>query len=399
MKDIVIVANFCRDFSVSDNGRFVYLAKMLSLSNSVEIITSDFYHATKKKRDKKIAQWPFKVTFIEEPGYYKNVSLRRFYSHYVMGKNLSKYLKLRKKPDIIYCAIPSLDVANVTAQYAKKNNIKFIIDIQDLWPEAFKMIFNVPIVSDILFWPMKRQADYIYSIADEIVAVSQTYVDRAMSINKKCNDGHAVFLGTELSHFDKLARENRFMEKPSDQTWIVYIGTLGYSYDLRCVIDGLKILKDAGITDIKFIVMGDGPLKSEFEEYAKEKGIFVEFTGRLGYEKMVGILTVCDIAVNPIKKGSAGSIINKVGDYAAAGLPVLNTQECQEYRSLINEYNAGINCINGDPIDFSEKLSLLYHNENLRKTMKNNSRKLAEDKFNREKTYVEIINLLLDISE
>ena len=42
---------------------------------------------------------------------------------------------------------------------------------------------------------------------------------------------------------------------------------------------------------------------------------------------MVGMLGVCDIAVNSISKGAAQSIINKHGDYAAAGLPVVNTQE------------------------------------------------------------------------
>ncbi len=36
--------------------------------------------------------------------------------------------------------MPSLDVAKVAAKYAKENNIRFIIDIQDLWPEAFRMV-------------------------------------------------------------------------------------------------------------------------------------------------------------------------------------------------------------------------------------------------------------------
>ena len=41
MKDIVIIANFCRDFSETDNGRFMYLCKELSKEHNVEIITSD----------------------------------------------------------------------------------------------------------------------------------------------------------------------------------------------------------------------------------------------------------------------------------------------------------------------------------------------------------------------
>ena len=56
---------------------------------------------------------------LKEPGYTKNVSFKRFYSHYVMGRNLRKYLSNRKKPDVIYCAVPSLDVAKTAAKYAK----------------------------------------------------------------------------------------------------------------------------------------------------------------------------------------------------------------------------------------------------------------------------------------
>lgn len=256
------------------------------------------------------------------------------------------------------------------------------------------MIFNVPFISDLIFYPMKKKADYIYSAADEIIAVSQTYAERALKVNKKCKKANVVFLGTELAYFDRLAEENKIENKPYEEIWLAYVGTLGYSYDLICVIDALGLLKDK--YNIKFIVMGDGPLRTKFKKYAEEQGINVHFTGRLDYGKMVGILSSCDIAVNPIVKGSAGSIINKHGDYAAAGLPVLNTQECLEYRELLLEYNAGLNCENNNPADLAEKLSYLCENADLRKVMGQNSRKLAEQKFDRRKTYSLIIQRIVN---
>ena len=124
--------------------------------------------------------------------------------------------------------------------------------------------------------------------------------------------------------------------------------------------------------------MGEGPLKQRFIQYARDKKIPCEFTGMLDYSEMVSKLIQCDIAVNPIAKGAAGSIINKVGDYAAAGLPVINTQECQEYRDLITNYSAGINCENGNPEDIAEKILFLFQNENNRREMGRNNRVLAE---------------------
>ena len=47
MLDIIIIANFCGDFSNLGNGRFEYLANILSKEHHVEIITGDFFHEKK----------------------------------------------------------------------------------------------------------------------------------------------------------------------------------------------------------------------------------------------------------------------------------------------------------------------------------------------------------------
>ena len=109
---------------------------------------------------------------------------------------------------------------------------------------------------------------------------------------------------------------------------------------------------------------------------------------------MVGLLCSCDIAVNPIKKGSAGSIINKVGDYAAAGIPVVNTQENLEYKNILEEYNAGINVKNESFIDTANAIETLYNDKRIRIKYGENNRKLAEEKFDRKKTYNQIVKII-----
>ena len=394
MKDIVIIANFCRDFSETDNGRFMYLCKELSKENTVEIITSDFWHGKKCRKEPLVHNWPFKITFLHDPGYKKNISVKRFLSHRKWGNNVKKYLKQRKKPDVIYCAVPSLTAPLAAAKYCEKNNVKFIIDIQDLWPEAFKMVLHIPVVSDVIFAPFNWWANGIYKRADEIIAVSETYTNRAMSVNKKVSVGYSVFLGTKLETFDGYAKENP-VEKPADELWLGYCGTLGASYDLTCVIDALALVKEKGVIPPKFMVMGEGPRKAEFEEYAAKKGVDTVFTGRLAYNEMCGRLCACDIVVNPITKGAAQSIINKHSDYAASGLPVLNTQECEEYCSLVTKYNMGYNCKNNDAEALADKMIFLVQNSDERKKMGENARRCAEEKFDRKNTYSEIISLIL----
>lgn len=394
MKDIVIIANFCRDFSKMDNGRFMYLCKELSKENRVEIITSDFSHGKKEHKEPLVHNWPFTITFLNEPGYPTNVCLKRFYSHYLWGKNVKEYLENRKKPDVIYCAVPSLTGPLAAAKYCKKNDVRFIVDVQDLWPEAFKMVLRIPIVSDIIFSPFNWIANGIYKRADEVVAVSDTYVSRVLSVNKKCKSGHTVFLGTKLETFDDFVKNNPVV-KPKNELWVGYCGTLGASYDITCVIDALVEIRERGITPPKFMIMGDGPRKAEFEAYAKKRDIDAVFIGRLPYDQMCGRLCACDIVVNPITKGAAQSIINKHGDYAASGLPILNTQECEEYRNLVSSYNMGYNCNNDDAVHMAEKMILLLKDESLRLEMGKNSRRCAEECFDRKTTYRELINVIL----
>lgn len=399
MKDLLIIAHFVFLKNEGGNNRFNYIAKKASSYEnvSIELITSSFFHSGKRQRGiRKLEEDGYKTTLLYEPSYKRNVSLQRVYSHYTLSKNLKKYLHSRKKPDCIYCAVPSLGVAYVASQYAMKNKIKFIIDVQDLWPEAFEMIFKVPILKNIIFYPMKRKADRIYASADEIVAVSETYKERAIQSNHMLSTGHSVYLGTDLNKFDAFKNKNGRLKKDKNEIWIVYIGTLGHSYDLISILKALEQLKKYdNYKNIKLIVMGEGPLMKKFQKYARSKNLQVYFKGRVEYAKMVAILTNCDIAVNPIIHGAAQSIINKVGDYAAAGLPVINTQECLEYRQLIEHYQCGINCENGNIKDIAKAIYRLCENKNLRLKQGKNSRKLAKERFDRNVTYNEIVDLMI----
>ena len=390
--DIVIIAHFITEFVKDGTSRFVYLAEQLSQFHNVEIVTSRFDHITKEQRTTQKYDLKTKITLLDEPTYKRNVCIQRFISHKFFGNQVKKYLESRKKPDVIYCAVPSLDCAYYAAKHAQKFNIKFIIDVQDLWPEAFKMVLKVPVVSDMLFYPMMKKADYIYSCADKIVGVSETYCERANRVNKKDAECIPVFLGTKLDLFDKYVKENRF-ERNDDKFILGYCGTLGHSYDIKCVFDAMICLRNEGYTDISFWIMGDGPLRKEFETYAIENQLDVVFYGRVPYPKMCGILASSDACVNPIIGLSNASIINKHGDYAAAGLPVINTQATPEYKTLVEKYKCGINCESSNSTDVAEAIKYLIANKNVCIAMGKGARALSEERFDRTYSYKAIFQL------
>lgn len=388
--DVVIIANFCSALDKATNNRFAYIADLFAKENEVEMIGSTFSHTTKQKRVCDFLRFSYKVTLIEEPGYQKNISFQRFLSHRVWGKNVLKYIQQRKKPDAIYCAIPSLTAAALVGEYCNKNGIRFVVDIQDLWPEAFQMALNIPVLSNIAFAPFMYEANKAYAAADAIVAVSQTYVERAKAVNKRADKNAAVYIGTDLCAFDAYVEKNKVVRQ-DDEFWIGYCGSLSDSYDIPCVIDAVQYLDDP---KVKLIVMGEGHLKDKFQKYAAHAGIHAEFTGYMNYSEMCGLLAACDITVNPIRGKSAASIINKHADYAACGLPVISTQNSAEYQKLIEIYHMGYSVKPGDYQMFACKLKELICNEKLREEMGKNSRRCAEEKFNRKHTYQELIKII-----
>lgn len=391
----MLIAHFCDYGLENSNNRFNYIAQLLNEKGmDVELVTSSFSHRDKTQR-KEYDSKKYKTTLIYEPSYKKNVSLKRFfYSHYIMSRNLKKYLQSCEKPDVVYCAIPSLDVAYVTKQYAERNDIPFIVDVQDLWPEAFQMVFNIPILSNIIFSPLRKKADRVYQSADEIVAVSQTYAERAMHSNNKCKKAQIIYLGTDLHMYDENAKKDIQLRKDEDCIWLAYCGTLGHSYDLTRVFNVLKILTQKQAENYKFIVMGDGPLRETYETYARENKLPVVFTGKLKYDEMCATLSKCDICINPISPGAAQSIINKHADYAASGLPVISTQENQEYKDLVESYEMGFNCDKCSDEEMADTIEDLFVNREKRKKMGINARKCAKDLFDRGRTYMQVVRLI-----
>lgn len=376
-------------------GRYLFIAEELAKrGHEVTYVISDFDHAKKEYIKEEFGnQYKSKIVQLHVPSYGDNISYKRLLSHYIFGRKVSKLLKESPKPEVIFCHIPSMTAAVKAAEYCKKNGVKYIIDVMDIWPEVFYMSVKNKFVR-FLMKPLEWYVNKAYSAADEIVAVSQTYADRALSVNKKVKHGLSVFIGNDGEIFDK-SRDNRMVQYNDGKLRIAYIGTVGYSYDIPCFLRALKLYKDNHCQpEIKFVVMGDGPKLVDFKQMAKDLGVDAEFTGRIAYEDMVGRLCSCDMLANCIVKGAQQSMTNKVGDYALSGLPVINTQENLEYRSYVEDLQLGINCRCGNDQDVFEAMKTLANKPELRKKYGENQRKFGVERFDRRYSYIPIFELI-----
>ncbi|WP_335870606.1 glycosyltransferase family 4 protein [Bacillus sp. 2205SS5-2] len=402
-KKIILVAPFTILRGEKGFNRFEYIARKLSeQGHKVTLVTSNFRHQTKKFRNEDVVKdmsekVNYNVELMGERGYKKNIGIGRVLSHRHFARNLKAYLKtLKQKPDLLYCAYPMMESALEVGRYAKREKIPFVLDIQDVWPEAIKTAVPLPEkITNVMLLPLTLYANKIYKLADYVVGVSQSYVDRVEMVNKYAKMYLPVYIGTDLGYFDDTKRKN-VVEK--NTFWITYIGTLSYSYDIETVIKAVAHLKNKGIKDIRFKIMGSGPHKSKFELLAQTLEAPVDFLGHLSYQDMVPLLSQSDIAANAISRGAQQSITNKIGDYLSAGLPILNSSQNEEFKKMISQYQLGESYLPGDYIKLATLIEELYHNEISRKLYGNNSRKVAEGYFDRRYTYQSIYQLVRDVS-
>ncbi len=386
MRSIVVVSAFHMGMKLSSNNRTNFLPRfLLDKGYEVELCVPNFDHHT-KSFVKVPNNAPYTIKYIKVTPYFKNVSILRIISQKVFAVKLFFHLLFRKNVDDFYVFIPSLE-AGVSAVIASKiRRKKLIIDVRDLWPEVYYLIFGKNILSRILLFPQEIKANYIYRNADEIIAVSNTYKNRALKVNRKVKEGHTIYLGTSLKDFKNYNRnKKRFVSK--EEVRLVYVGTLGHSYDLPTLFDAFKVLEQKYSGNITLSILGNGPLEHEMKEKASEVSDNIVFYGRLPYDDMIDVLLNSDIAINSLYKNAPQSIINKHADYAAAGLPVVNNQVCLEYNDILTDYSAGVNCENGNSLDMAEKILYLINNEDKAIQMGKNNRRFAEENFDRASSY------------
>lgn len=396
MKQIVIISS--QYFWLPEEAgptRFYSIAQVFQNSGfDVEIITSSFEHHEKKQRNKALSS-PFKIIYLDCPSYKKNVCIARERSNMVFMKKVERYLEEHgKKYDAVYCSLPPNNISAVVGKYCKENKIPFIADIEDLWPEAMDMIMPKPLRSVFYFY--KVDAEKTYKYVDAVVGTSEEYSLRASKNNGRNIPYCTVYVGCELDAFDGEIQENLDkVEKPEGEVWVTYAGSIGHSYAIDNLVRAAKILKDKGEDKYRFKILGLGPLKDEVEKLAKDLGCDnIEFLGYVAHPLMAAYLVKSDILINSFAKGAPQSIVNKIGDYLAAGKPVINTLENSEMCKLVDDHGIGVNVPAEDAYALEKAIQILTVSS---KDMGRYARILAETRFDRKTSYKEIVRLACSI--
>lgn len=391
---ILIVAPYVTFPGEPGENRFITIAKMLSESYEVTLVTSRFCHILKEHRSKLPQLDDINIILLDEPGYKTNVSLSRISSHHVFCKKFEIFIKqFGSSFDLVYSAFPLIYTNFLLGRYKKSMDYKLVIDVQDIWPDS--IIGPIPLLSGVLgsiaLYPINIYANKTYSYADGLVAVSDTYLNKADVLNLPSDVKKAVYIGADSIHEGKA----NYIETNNSQPLLAtYIGTMAGSYDLETVIKAASLCKDK----VKVQFIGTGPHELKLKKLNESLGSPVDFLGVFPYTDAMNKLVQSNIAINPIKAVAQQSITNKLSDYFSCGIPILSCQENKEVMSLLRK-GGGLQYKAEDPHDLGEKLLFLANNRKYLIRMGEINLMIAQDMFIRKNSYlaiIDIVNRVLD---
>jgi glycosyltransferase involved in cell wall biosynthesis len=385
---ILIVAPFASLPGEPYFNRFLYLSNQLAKKHDVTLVTSKFRHFDKKFRSGETSDGSnFDTVLIPEAGYKKNVSFARLLSHRDFSLNFAEWFKKQQvntRYDVVYAAFPLIKPNIFLAENKSRYKYKLIVDVQDVWPESISSALPVVGIIPDSWVPFSWRANAVYRGADALVAVSQTYMNRASRINKSCPK-LVTYIGSDAALIEGIAP----FKMMGAGVHFLYIGTLSHSYDMQTVIQAFSYFLNR--KNYVLHILGEGPETQFLKHIAPDN---VKFHGFLPYSEMIAFAKSCDVFINPIRKTAKQSVTNKLSDYIILNKIIISSQTNTEVKCLLSsipseEFSAG-----NVPsfIAAAERAAMQLQTENV-------IEKGMREKFDRSCSYLKLVKFIEDIVE
>jgi glycosyltransferase involved in cell wall biosynthesis len=336
-----------------DRYRFI-CAELTRRGAKVCQFVSSFDHG--QKRHRRPPQAPWRVVAVPEPGYARNVSVRRLASHVVFDALVILYF-LREmirggRPEVILSAVPHNGAACVAGALARISGARFIVDVHDTWPESLLGVTRLrgPMRVGYRIW--KAVADAALVAADQVFAESSRYAARAdeVRIPRGKSKARAILLGGDLAYYDAIAPAERLPDGLDGARFVVaYAGTLGANYDLDCVLEAFTLLA-AEQPDSALLLLGRGEREEDLRAAIARAGLPAWVSGQIPHASLVAHLKRSRVGLNAFKAGGNVAYSYKLNDYLLSGVPVVNSLP-GESADLLEGNGLGFNYRAGDPAD------------------------------------------------
>ena len=306
----------------------------------VSVLLSDYDHIHKASIPQKYEE----CTYIHVPAYQSNLSFKRIRSHLSFGKQARQYIS-ETKPDLLWMQLPPNNTAKYCTEYKKVHpDIKYFVDIVDLWPESMPLgkVNETPLVG---IW--KKWRNDSFHFADHVFTECDLYQEKLQGVLPQ-NKTSTLHLFKEQTDEERELVEKIISEKKelNSQVKLAYLGSMNSILDIDGICNVIKSFMEQGYST-ELHAIGDGENRERFQGAVKETGCNAKFYGSIFDEKeKIKLLAPCDYALNMMVGNISVGLTIKSIDYFSYGLPLINNIKGDTW-NIVNLEHLGINTKDG----------------------------------------------------
>lgn len=271
--------------------------------------------------------------------------------------------------------VNQLYLTSVPIFLVKKRGIPIIVDVFAIPGDSW--FYGDRIIDGIAHAYERIIGNGILKAADGILSENSSLYDYFSRIGIEANRIYAITKGVDTELFQPRITSNSFRSElgiKEKDVVILYVGRLdlvkGVNYLLQAAE---RILGDHN--NIKFLIIGDGNLRREYEKFVKPLSHSIIFTG--WRNDIPQLMNIADILVLPsLSEGAA----NVVMEACASGLPVIAT-EVGEVPQVVSDGETGVLIKPKDVDGLVEAMGKVIDNPSLARKMGEAGRKRMEKKY------------------
>lgn len=213
--------------------------------------------------------------------------------------------------------------------FAKKHQCVSILEVNAPLIEEQKKHRELPLEDEA-----QAVAEYVFSNADAMVAVSPGVKHYLETFEKAKGKVHVIANGVDLVRFAPAAEENAKRLNTAVDLGemnipvVGFLGTLKPWHGVSVLVQAWSILRKRGY-NTRLLIVGDGPQYELLNDEITKLGLaeYVQFTGAILPEDVPQLLAKMDVAVAPYPYMEQFYFSPlKIYEYMAAGLPIISTR-------------------------------------------------------------------------
>ena len=272
--------------------------------------------------------------------------------------------KLKKKDyDRVFIYQLSPVMMGVAGQkLAKKKHIPCIMYILDIWPQNLYSVINFK--NKLLRKMIYKEAMWNYRQPDRLITVSDKMKKYFMEKLNRTEDAVTFIPQCPEKLYEQRIEDEELKRRFGSCFNIVYTGNISPAQDIDTIVSAAKKCAEAGMQDVRFLIVGDGMSRTYFEEQVMKNGLsnFFCFEGLHPMADIPKYTGIADALLGTLKSEGLEdfSIPAKVMSYLAAGRPLLLAME-GEPESIVKEADCGFASKPGDFEGLFENICKLYN--------------------------------------